>query len=185
MATSTKNILELHQARVHTHCKQCDKTFQTNSEILDHLKDVHEIDYQCNICFTRCFSIETLRNHINSHNSQSNTHKCNICDYTTTTKSRLEQHENLNHIGNTAQFQCNLCDWKTIYESTLRTHMTRMHSTREATFHCDIKKCNYSTTEVMHLKAHKKSIKHQENLRKIQLTNQNGQWLVPLKRFRS
>ena len=181
----TPKLLKLHLARIHTYCKQCDQKFQTSNEILDHLKEFHELDFQCNICFTRHFCIETLRTHINNaHNSHTGLFKCDICEYTTNKKIRLEEHCNAKH-SEKRMYQCDLCDWKTAYSKTLKEHMKRMHSTREAIFQCDIAKCNYSSTEIQHLKAHKKSLKHQENLRKIQLTNQNGQWVVQLKRFRS
>ena len=177
-------LVSLHLARIHSYCKQCDQKFQTTNDILDHMKDFHELDFQCNICFTRHFCIETLRTHINnSHNSQSEMFKCDICEHVTNSKRGLEKHLSSQHYE-TRMFQCDLCDWKTAYEMTLRKHMERMHSTREEIFQCDIAKCNYSSTEIQHLKAHKKSLKHQENLRKMQLTNQNGQWVVQLKLLR-
>ena len=185
---TNKRLLKSHQAKIHHFCQTCDKSFGSSNGILDHMKNHHNLEFQCSICFSRHFCTDTLRNHMYSHkNSQTSKvtkYFCDICDFSARDSKGLREHNDGVHLKN-KRFQCHLCDHKTAYKSHLNTHIARIHSNENVSLHCDVKECNYVATEVQHLISHKKSLRHQENLRKIQLTNQNGQWVVQLKRFGS
>ena len=85
--------------------------------------------------------------------------ECKQCDFKTSQRGSLWQHNKSAHEG--VKFLCQQCDYKASQKSNLLTHIKSKHE--GVKFPCD--QCNYKATQKAHLSKHIKS-KHEGMIKK-------------------
>ena len=107
---------------------------------------------------------------------KSETQKCEVCDFTSNSKSLLIRHKQSDHIRD--HFPCTKCDFKSSTKEALNMHIERHHNDKEGVpkplksqdmrkrYNCE--KCSFMTTseimltnhrEIVHKEKHGKSSK--------------------------
>ena len=116
----TKGSLEGHIPMDHTksfaklftvQSKLCGKTFQTISEVKNHVKVVHEgITYECQFCNKSYRSKITLKGHILAvHEGKKPSFPCSLCDKCFVTTAVLKRHIEAVHEKK-RPFACDICN---------------------------------------------------------------------------
>ena len=114
-------------------CSQCDKRFRKKSNLLGHIRRIHEGKmkqkiFNCSICsstFTRNMS---LTNHMtNIHNID---YECSVCNVSFKTSAKLKRHLKLMHNVRKS-FECPTCNATFSVRNSLKTHIARVHEKRK------------------------------------------------------
>ena len=114
-------------------CPECDKRFRKKSNLLGHMRRIHEGKmkkkiYKCSICsstFTRNMS---LTNHMATiHNID---YQCTICNEAFKTNVKLTRHLKLKHNVRKS-FDCPRCDSTFSVRNSLKTHIARVHEKKK------------------------------------------------------
>ena len=108
-------------------CKVCDKRFNYPGSLRDHNKEIHGDvkTYTCKICEKPCLGRRVYVKHLESqHKNTKKKFKCDKCDLSFTTPSRLKIHEALH---NNPKFPCADCEMIFRQKKTLTDHVARVH----------------------------------------------------------
>merc|ERR1711892_213713 len=86
--------------------------------------------------------------------------KCIVCDYVTTTQSRLIEHTIAKHANDEEREKfmkkCPMCDYASLRTSCIKLHFERVHEKK--TNACDWEGCSFETGKIKLLKEHIASI---------------------------
>ena len=126
-------ILAVH-TQIHTlpskfSCTFCPKTFQRRSQLNEHLRThTKERNFSCEVCGVSFKLMKTLRKHFNElHNpNYVPDHICNICGKGFAIKSKLTNHQFLQHT-NIRPFKCRECGSTFKARGNLTKHLRRVH----------------------------------------------------------
>ena len=138
-------------------CSQCDKRFRKKSNLLGHIRRIHEGKmkqkiFNCSICsstFTRNMS---LTNHMtNIHNID---YECSVCNVSFKTSAKLKRHLKLTHNVRKS-FECPTCNATFSVRNSLKTHIARVHEKRKPHL-CP--ECGKSFGKANNLKIHVEAI---------------------------
>ena len=138
-------------------CSQCGERFRKKSNLLGHMRRIHEGKtkkkiYKCSICsstFTRNMS---LTNHMATiHNID---YQCTICNEAFKTNVKLTRHLKLKHNVRKS-FDCPRCDSTFSVRNSLKTHIARVHEKKKPHL-CP--ECGKSFSGTNNLKIHVEAI---------------------------
>lgn len=106
-------------------CPICQKTFEIESKMLTHHKEVHvrEKNYSCSMCDQRFFSKTHVQKHMVKHFGE-RVHQCEVCKKSYARKQTLRDHMRIH--SNDKRFVCALCSQAFVQNNSLRLHM-RVH----------------------------------------------------------
>ena len=65
---------------------------------------------------------------------------CNVCEYTATSSSELNQHNDLVHIGK--EYACTMCNFIGNRKSDLKRHISKAHTDCNSRAHAKCKECD-------------------------------------------
>ena len=123
----------------------CDnKKSKNNLPSLD-LRNKKNISHKCSICDYTTSSKGNLKRHIDSIHSGKKPHKCLICDHITSSKGNLKQHIEAVHEGKKL-FKCFICDYSTSNNGGLKRHIEAVHEGKKL-YKCFI--CDYSCSRTL------------------------------------
>ena len=119
------HVLEHHNEKVE--CDVCHEVFRA-SVIRQHKRHAHIIGrIKCNYCESTCGSKSDLVKHIrNVHEREKNLKQCPHCDFTTVSKRSYKLHVDA-HAG-IKPHHCAICDYQTIEKRHLANHMKKKHA---------------------------------------------------------
>ena len=113
----------------HTHgtltfsCKECKFITNTKQKLGKHEKNEHTL-MECDICYFSTISKSELDHHIeNIHNKMFN---CDQCKFEATSKKGLQNHKKMVHEDK-LNFKCKNCHYETILEHNLIEHFNNKH----------------------------------------------------------
>lgn len=120
--------------------------------------DVRWKCFYCDMVFTGQSSqlkSHILRNHtkISGKNGRDELFDCDICDYRSTSMSRINNHVREVHDGE-QNYKCDVCDKTFFAYRVLRGHVKLMHDPNKRPFACDM--CSYSTFTEITLSRHRR-----------------------------
>ena len=128
-------------------CPICNRSFQDNDQLMEHVKCDHIQDNQ-----TDNSTLETSCNHDET--------KCQICQTKFISQAALAKHMKTQHQEQ-YPYNCMSCPDKFEYQRLLKKHVSAVHSTGEKTAHiCYI--CSKNFAQKSHLKNHVKIIHQKE-----------------------
>ncbi|KAL7014611.1 hypothetical protein ACKWTF_016028 [Chironomus riparius] len=141
-----------HQSKVK--CELCQIKIQPKN-MKKHFTSVHSTDrkFQCKLCHKSFKLIDTLKNHIQSHNK---TIQCQICSKLFTFQKYLNEHMKLNH-ENPESFRCDVCNKNF---KLLHRHKETHNKNRPKPYKCQ--QCNYATDAINSIKKHQKFHENQD-----------------------
>ncbi|XP_073828340.1 uncharacterized protein isoform X2 [Musca autumnalis] len=134
-------------------CDLCPVTATNFNNLREHFREVHKTRCYIKCCdrkfYRRCVLMDHIRLHINPE-----THKCDICGRSSTTKHNLKLHKQVMH-GNLNQFECEVCHRLFNQKPTLDRHMLT-HVKGENKFFC--KECGKGYVLELQLNSHIKTV---------------------------
>uniref|UniRef100_A0A336KMI9 CSON012916 protein n=1 Tax=Culicoides sonorensis TaxID=179676 RepID=A0A336KMI9_CULSO len=158
--TGEKKLIRNHMFNVHKKkhdgpflCDICKIWLKSKECVSNHMKAVHlKRKFPCTFCDKVYSSRSGHDQHVQQYHTKSQTFNCQLCPYTSHSKTLLRKHE-IRHT-NTASFNCSKCSSKFVSLDNLRRHQF-VHSdarpwiceTCNRAFKCNITKpcCGYST----------------------------------------
>jgi KRAB domain-containing zinc finger protein len=170
-----KSHLAKHSSGKRYSCTNCDACFVMNSELENHLHEVHgkelkmnpvgpngdatqaDEKYKCSRCDAKFRLYSALREHLNEfHKSRKlakKKHICSKCDSKFYTFLELREHSRKVH-GEDTQFPCPSCEAKFKNRKYLRVHMMRKHT--GASTVCD--ECGETVNDAWQLYLHQQKV---------------------------
>lgn len=135
-------------------CDLCpDRTATNFNALREHFREIHKTRCYIKCCdrkfYRRCVLMEHISLHINPE-----THKCDICGKSSTTKHNLKLHKQVMH-GTLNQFECEICHRQFNQKPTLDRHLLT-HVKGENKFFC--KECDKGYVLEVQLKSHVKTV---------------------------
>ncbi|XP_011293269.2 transcription factor grauzone isoform X1 [Musca domestica] len=134
-------------------CDLCTATATNFNTLREHFREEHQTRCYIKCCdrkfYRRCVLMDHIRLHINPE-----THKCDICGRSSTTKHNLKLHKQVMH-GNLNQFECEVCHRLFNQKPTLDRHMLT-HVKGENKFFC--KECGKGYVLELQLNSHIKTV---------------------------
>ena len=164
----TKRHLMIHQSKTHgkqLKCHHCPKSFSTDANLGEHIKNVHSSQkFFCEQCGKTFSAKSYLKAHQKKHNEERSFKKCTICDKVVTSR-HFSQHLKSHDIS-TWKYDCKATDcqekFMTLYK--LYEHESVIH-TGEPRFKCD--NCDQKFLTTAKRANHKKTCLHKS----VTLTN--------------
>ena len=157
-----KDIHETHKPSMRKQCQKCEKSFNSSTGLLLHMKAIHwDENYKCRICDFKTPQRLNLEKHmVSKHgldtdgNKLDPTLKCAICEESFIAKYMLKNHVVRKHTEKeNMKFRCSLCDYTTVENAALQKHNRFKHS-YERPFLCDT--CEHRTHTASALARHKR-----------------------------
>ena len=112
-------------------CEQCGKSFSTVSYLKKHMK-IHDEEkqfknekYRCEYCGKHFTTGPNLKRHVHIHTGDQKHFKCNVCDKSYVTKSKLDAH--ISSVHENKVYSCDLCENTYNRLDTLKTHKNKSH----------------------------------------------------------
>jgi len=108
-------------------CNQCDKQYNSNTNLASHIKSTHEgVTYPCNQCNYKATQSGTLQRHIKSVHEKVE-YPCDQCNYKATQSGALQQH--IKSVHEEIKYSCEQCSYKASFSSNIRKHAKKVHKT--------------------------------------------------------
>ena len=85
-----------------------------------------------------------LQVHIRIVHKKEKNHKCEVCDFRSSTKGHLKEHVIYKHSGS-KPLHCLKCDYRCLFQAQLTNHMRSVHGSRDKNHVCPIKACKFVT----------------------------------------
>ena len=132
--TSTKclrHIRTVHNETRNHKCKFCEKSFKIKDHLIAHINRNHL--HKCEFCEEQFSKRIELKIHIKSVHGNPNkilNHKCQLCDTTFKSKCSLKKHVNYVHEG-LKKHQCNICGQLFNEKYKIKNHIERVHEEQE------------------------------------------------------
>ncbi|KAM7347057.1 uncharacterized protein ACRADG_006724 [Cochliomyia hominivorax] len=140
-------------------CDICSESAPNYDTLRSHFKQKHKTRFYIKCCerkfFRRCVLVNHIQLHINPE-----THKCDICGKSSTTKHNLKLHKKVMH-EDTKQLKCHICEKLFKQKVTLDRHLLT-HATGSKDFICN--ECGKGYVAEQLLKLH---IKHVHNVDRV------------------
>lgn len=172
-------------------CEQCNIKFASRSNLNTHLKRHGPTTVHCELCDYGTYDKVSLKIHVMQNHTFERPFKCDLCEFATTLKPRLNQHYQRVHGDKTQIFKCPECPYSTHLQKNLKIHAQchtdyrpyccevcgkafrrsgqlnehRNIHTGEKPYKCEI--CGYATAASGNLSKHKKE-KH-SNIQKLNI----------------
>lgn len=140
-------------------CDLCGEITKNFDQLRTHFKETHKIKSYIKCCEKKFFRRYVFANHIQLHLNP-DTHKCEICGKSSSSKKNLKLHKKLMHEL-TKQLKCDICDKLFKQKVTLARHLLT-HSTDSKDFICS--ECGKGFVADQLLKLH---IKHVHNADRV------------------
>ena len=143
-------------------CDICEKTCANARSVKTHISYKHQIVLNallCNICNQSFLNRILLRNHmINVHHSTEK-HKCNDCEKTYPSSTKLKEHIKDVHMKRSNSKTCHICSKTLVNRMSLRNHIKHFHVEIQKNLTCRFcsKYFQYPANLSRHIK-----IKHEE-----------------------
>ena len=171
----------------HEICKICDQKLENRYKLKKHIDELHlglesnEI-FTCSICKSTFDKKVKLDYHVRKEHKEkpSKSLKCDICDFKTSNKQNLDQHQarihslgrpqscsecpyvaphrklvyehfQKNHVQREKKFSCEICERKFFLPNELKNHQTLNHGVLK--FKCEF--CEYEATKPELLRSHR------------------------------
>lgn len=105
-------------------CMTCDKRFKAETNLIDHMKLVHNCNLIlkkfniCHICNTPLSTANVLKRHIESVHTNKRKYKCDFCDKTFNYMEALQSHRRI-HTGD-RKYVCEICGLGFVSNSALK-----------------------------------------------------------------
>ena len=154
-----------HQKQEEVNCDICKKTFQKRS-YRSHTKICHNDlkPFQCNLCEFATKLKPRLETHQNNKHFKLSDHKCETCGRTFRMKMSMERHIKVIHEKEKRiVIKCESCAFSTIHRSSMNRHIKSHHKAKESTA-TKCPICNMSLKTESNLKLHVKRIHEDKNL---------------------
>ena len=115
-------------------CDQCDLRFISDQELTKHIISWHNrVEYKCEMCNFSTFIKVKLEQHTNiKHLGMKEDTPCDQCDYNPKDKRNLTKHKKAVHEG--VRYSCNFCEYKAKWQQCLSDHIASIHEGRK--FQC-------------------------------------------------
>lgn len=164
---------ESHGEKIEKKCQLCNKTFNTDRHLQNHLNSHKELKFPCEYCCRIYQTLYRLKRHIKrahipnvcedcnevfydraiytKHKKEHNEEKPIICRYCSKAFDKpknLSEHERLQHKVDGLVHQCHLCDKTFINASLLKNHI----KTHDKCFKCEV--CNKLFSSRYNLQSH-------------------------------
>ena len=121
LQNSLRQHMMIHQDTKDYICERCGKSFNISEALRIHRLRYHDkVHYKCEICDRKFMSLSGKKYHESSH---SGSHVCDLCDSRWATASQLIVHRK-SHFGLNKKFHCKICQYKTSTLSKLKRHLT-------------------------------------------------------------
>ena len=150
---------KMHLLRTHFVCHKCEIKSSSEEDMLQHLKEVHDIEHKCNLCSKLYFERKHLLRHqktTHEGNRPERRYPCDKCDYIARVPSQLKNHKEQKHARKTI-YKCDMCNHETSYKSHAQRHMNTVHHKENLpVLTCDI--CGYETVHTNNFKAHMNTV---------------------------
>ena len=97
-----------------------------------HIKEIHpdKKNEKCFECKYESYQSSRLRAHIRSKHEL----EYKTCKYCKNDYKYLDEHVEQSHLEEAEKFNCNLCDYLTVGKERLNTHMQRNHKIRRGSY---------------------------------------------------
>ena len=148
MTTDTETGLET--------CKFCQKTFNRQSNLMDHIDNVHlkVQSFECQLCGMKYSGKSQLTVHIKRKHSEENYTDPVKIRLPVTAKSDLNKHVESDH-EESKPFKCKICDYKCATKGNIKRHIEGVHEGIKP-FKCTI--CDFEYSEKRYLSKHIESV---------------------------
>ncbi|XP_065366261.1 transcription factor grauzone-like [Calliphora vicina] len=140
-------------------CDLCSESANNFDKLRSHFREKHKTRFYIKCCERKFFRRCVLVNHIQLHLNPE-THKCDICGKSSSTKHNLKLHKKVMH-EDTKQLKCDICEKLFKQKVTLERHLLT-HSTGSKDFVCS--ECGKGYVAEQLLKLH---IKHVHNVDRV------------------
>lgn len=134
-------------------CDLCPETATSFDSLRTHFREVHNIRFYIKCCdrkfYRRCILVDHIRLHVDP-----DTHKCEICGKSSTSKYNLKLHKRIVHNEN-RNFECEICHKTFNHKPTLHRHLlTHVQGNKE--FFC--KECGKGYVLEVQLNTHMRNV---------------------------
>jgi len=132
-------------------CEKCDSKFNTNGNLKDHVKSVHNKikDFECDLCNHKCSSNSNLKRHIKHVHDKIKDFECDLCNHKCSSYGNLQLHIKMVHLK-IKDFECDKCDSKFSINSNLKRHIKMVHL-KIKDFECTACNHKYSSYGILQL----------------------------------
>ncbi|XP_051998226.1 zinc finger protein 507 [Xyrauchen texanus] len=140
-------------------CKQCDESFHYKSQLRNHERDRHGINYISGTLTHAAESTVTMEESRKMTDedpvSEQSIFKCDVCDYTSSTYVGVRNHRRIHNSEK--PYRCCSCDFATTNMNSLKCHMKRHPQEHQAMqlleqYRCSL--CGYVCSHPPSLKSH-------------------------------
>ena len=143
-------------------CHLCEKKFKTEKFLIKHLESEHSSEqfntYKCEYCDSSFMSVSKLNAHKRSIHARANSYTCDICKKVFSSRGALNSHKVVHENG---AHSCEHCNKTFKTKSSLSAHVRGVHP-KDFDYFCD--RCDYKTNRTEGLKIHIMN-KHEPNLK--------------------
>lgn len=114
--------------KVENDCEVCDKSFNSRSHLLRHIKEVHnnQATSECEVCYIK-IKESSMKRHMLIHTGNTKIHKCGICQERFNSLYSVRLHKEVVHGIPRFVHACNLCHKSYTQRVDLQNHMARIH----------------------------------------------------------
>ena len=83
--------MNYHLKAIHSYCNDCEVDLKRRDDLLDHLKEMHLVDIQCELCKKRFINEIHLDAHFKAVHTTESKRTCNICGFQATSMANLNR----------------------------------------------------------------------------------------------
>ncbi len=117
-----------------TSCQRCLKSFSTRSNMLRHVRSVHDkVKLICDVCNEEFLRSDTLADHKSTQHDKAKCFKCDLCSKSFGAERYLAKHK-FRHLPK--RYTCSNCLHKFVTSSELKRHILFRHTIRPRNFNC-------------------------------------------------
>uniref|UniRef100_A0A1I8PBE5 C2H2-type domain-containing protein n=1 Tax=Stomoxys calcitrans TaxID=35570 RepID=A0A1I8PBE5_STOCA len=153
MEKCKENDIFIAQWKPNLDCDLCSETATNFNALRSHFRQVHKTKCYIKCCDRKFYRRYVLMGHIRLH-IDPETHKCEICGKSSTTKYNLKLHQKIVH-GESKQFECDVCHRLFNQKPTLDRRLLT-HVMGEKKFFC--KECDKGYVLEVQLNTHIKTV---------------------------
>jgi KRAB domain-containing zinc finger protein len=113
-------------------CDHCDKAFLQKGSLTIHINSIHNKikKYWCDLCDFSSYGRQMLEVHYNVHLNKKDSYQCDVCDKAFSKKGSLNNHNRIHK--KLKRYSCELCSYTSCTKSELKVHSIRKHNPNEA-----------------------------------------------------
>ena len=161
---ASRKLYKAHIRRIHWNeilhqCEKCERTFNTNPELVNHVQRIHEkkdMSVKCELCGKMFANRNGMKTHIRFVHQKIRKFSCEKCAFQTTNSASLRQHTQQVH-EKIKNFKCDQCGKEFFNKTQHDSHYRNLHESHISKSHqCD--KCEKSFWSQSRLNEHFDSI---------------------------